>query len=367
MLSRKERALLAGAALLLLSPGARADVSFLGNARAIAMGGAGLAVVDRSGRTTPDNPAALALLNRRVKLAFPSIGVSASGVPLDRAFSRLTSNPDRRDAVSLARDFGRRNSDFGAFADWSIRFGHMDLEAYGVGRVRLLPNNALQSWAQTAGGDVTKLTGSERADLLGAAIYSLPTIGIAERISPAGSPTRTEIGARIKFMHAIYTHYLVNSDNLRNNTAGASAPELNGGSSITKDGFGLDVGFLVHPRDHSGLSGALVVTNLVEPSFVFYGTDTAGAQAKYDLQPRSLSMGTAWEGGKSLFAFDLIDLTRAYGNPQARFGVEYRTRRWAVRAGYASARGFTAGLGYGWFDIAVGARAPLEITQTLRF
>src|SRR5947207_1679505 len=65
-----------------------------------------------------------------------------------------------------------------------------------------------------------------RADLVGAAVCSPPTNGIAERVSPAGSPTRLEAGARIKLMRAIYSHYIVNSANIINNTPAASAPEL---------------------------------------------------------------------------------------------------------------------------------------------
>ena len=55
---------------LTLTTSAMADVVVGGNARSIGMGGAGIAIVDRSGRTTGINPAALALLNRRVKAGF---------------------------------------------------------------------------------------------------------------------------------------------------------------------------------------------------------------------------------------------------------------------------------------------------------
>ena len=68
-----------------------------------------------------------------------------------------------------------------------------------------------------------------------------------------------------------------------------------------------------------------------------------------------------------IFAFDVVDVTRAYGNPHARFGTDYTTRKISLRSGYSSARGFTVGVQYGFFDIAIGARAPLSISQTLRF
>jgi hypothetical protein len=331
------------------------------------MGGAGIAVVDRSERNTLVNPAALALYNRRVKLDFPHVGLHASGVSLRNAYNHLFNNIDKNDAVTLARDFGSRDSDFGANLGIGMRFGHSDVQLTGTGIVRVLPNAALQQWSKTANGDLSLLTGSERADLVGAAIYTIPTASVAERISPAGSPIRVEAGARVKLSRSVYSHYIVTAANIKNNTAAVTAPELGGGTTLTKDGIGVDVGFLAHPREHNGFSGAIVVTNLIEPGFKFTGTDTTGAAVKYDLQPRSITVGTAYEAGRILIVADAVDLTRAYDNAQGRFGMEYRTRKVAFRGGYSSARGFTVGFGWGFIDLAFGARAPLEISQTLRF
>jgi hypothetical protein len=186
-------------------------------------------------------------------------------------------------------------------------------------------------------------------------------------VSPAGSPTRVEIGTRIKLERAVYSHYLVDSANILNNTPAAPAPELNGGTTITKDGVGADLGFLVHPSRYEGLSGALVITNLIDPGFRINGTDATGAATKYDLQPRSVSVGTAWTHNKFVAALDLADLTRSYVSPEARVGAEYETHRLALRAGYSSAVGFTAGFGWGWFQFAFGNRAPLVVSEALRF
>lgn len=357
----------AGALGGLTATAGRADITFGGNARSYAMGGAGIALVDHSERNTLVNPAALALYNRRVKVEFPNIGLRASGLPLDKAYDHIIDKPSANDAVTLARDFGQRESDYGVSLNWGVRFGHMDARATGVAQVKVIPNAALQTWAKNANGDLTQLTGLERADLIGAAIYSLPQIGVAERISPAGSPIRVEGGFRVKLERSIYTHYLVDSNNIRNNTDASTAPELNGGTTLTKDGIGVDLGFLAHPSNHKGFSTALVITNLIEPNFRFTGTDTNGSPIKYDLQPRSVSVGSAWEGGRVVTAFDLVDLTRAYGNVQARLGAEYTTHGLSLQAGYASARGFTAGFGFGFLSLAFGAKAPLEITQTMRF
>jgi hypothetical protein len=354
-------------ATLAAAPAFAQDITFGGNARAQAMGGAGIAIVDRSESTTPVNPAALAFANRRVRYIFPNIGLHAHGIPLRAAWDHLFGNPDKNDATSLAKDFGGKDSDFGVSVGAGYRFGHLDARVWGLGVVRVQPNEALKTWAHTANGDISLLNGAERADLVGAGIYSLPTVGIAERISPHGSPTRIEAGVRVKLQRAVYSHYIVTSSNIANNTAAAPAPELNGGTTLTKDGVGLDFGLLAHPRNHAGLSGALVVTNLIEPAFKFFGTDANGNAVKYDLQPRSVSIGGAYEHGKALVAFDAVDLTRAYSNVQGRLGVEYSTRKVSLRAGYSTATGLTAGFGWGFLQLAFGNRAPLTVAETLRF
>src|SRR5689334_24878021 len=114
---------------------AAADVIFGSNARSTAMGGAGLAIVDRSGYNTLVNPAGLALYNRRVKLAFPNVGIHVSGVSLSAAASHLFGNPDKNDAVSLAKDFGSHQTDFGVSLGESLRLGHMDAALTGIASV----------------------------------------------------------------------------------------------------------------------------------------------------------------------------------------------------------------------------------------
>lgn len=362
-------ALAAGLTLpLVLASSARAiDITFGGNARWFAMGGAGLALVDKTEHTTLVNPAAIALYNRRVIVPWPNISFRASGVPLDKAYDHLLVHPSENDAVGLARDFGSKDSNFGASLGWGVRLGHLEVQAEGVAQVHVIPNAALQTWSKTANGNTALLTGNERADMLGAAIYSLPQIGWAERVSPAGSPIRMEAGVRVKLMRAIYSHYIVNSQNIATNTAATPAPELNGGTSLTKDGIGADLGFLIHPRSRQGFSGALVVTNLIEPNFRFNGTGAGGTPVKYDLQPRSVSIGSAYYSGRLTAVADAVDLSRAYGNVQGRIGAEYETRRIAFRAGYTSARGFTFGFGWGFVQLAFGERAPLTVSEFLRF
>ena len=120
---------------------------------------------------------------------------------------------------------------------------------------------------------------------------------------------------------------------------------------------------LCNPRNPRPISEP----GLIDPRFRFNGTDELGNPKTYDLQPRSISLGSAYEKQRMLLALDAVDLTSAYGPAQARFGIEYRTRGIALRGGYSSARGFIVGFGWGFLDLAYGVRAPLEITHQLRF
>jgi hypothetical protein len=354
------------AACLSLSQIALADVTFGGNSRAFGMGGAGIAVLDMSGRTSAINPAAVGLLNRRSILEFPHLGFRTSGIPFGKAFDHATGKSNASDLATFARDFGGRESSVGFGAGWGIRMGHMDLRTEGIGTIRVQPNDQFQAWAK-AGGDITNVTPGMRADLLGAAIYTLPTIGFAERISPPGSDVRVTAGARVKLSRALYSHYFVDAASVAANGNAIEAPELNGKSHLEKTGIGVDLGLLIHSDHHYGWSGAAVVTNLVEPNFRFDGTDRNGNPFTYDMQPRTVSVGTAWRGNRVVAAIDGVDLGQAYGARQGRMGIEYGSKGWAIRGGYSTERGFTIGLGLKFLDIAIGARQPLGISQVLRF
>jgi hypothetical protein len=170
-------------------------------------------------------------------------------------------------------------------------------------------------------------------------------------------------------MRAVYSHYVVTGTNVINDTDALRAPEMNGKDTLRRSGLGIDLGVLVRPHDRpDGLSAALVATNLIKPSLVFHGTDRNGAPFRYDLQPTSVSAGTAFRTGNALVAFDLVDIGSAYGDVEARLGGEIRAGRFALRAGYASGGGgLTYGVGIGSFDLAFGAHTPVAVTRSLNF
>src|SRR5688500_16750217 len=134
--------------LVAFASSASADLVFFGSARANAMGGAGLALVDRRGRNITLNPASLAILNRRVRLGFPGLGIRASGAAsLEKAVKYILRPPDEDEVSELAREFASETSEVGGHLEWGIRFGHIEVRADGVGTGRLIPNAQLRQWA----------------------------------------------------------------------------------------------------------------------------------------------------------------------------------------------------------------------------
>ncbi len=72
--------------------------------------------------------------------------------------------------------------------------------------------------------------------------------------------------------------------------------------------------------------------------------------------------------GTATFAVDLVDVASAAGKAELRFGAEQKIgRKIALRGGYSTAGGWTAGIGLFGFSIAYSDRQPLEVVQTLRF
>lgn len=331
--------MLAGLAAAVAASPARADVTLGGEARSAAMGGAGLALVGNGAARL--NPAALALGGRQSVTA-PYIGLrTEGGIGLGQVRSRLSSGSLNADAAgSLARDFGKRDGALELSAGIGLPLSPFEVSATGVARVRLLPNAALRAWSE-AGGDTNAVPNDARGDVFGAAVYSLPSVGFARRVGGAtGGGREAAVGIRVKSLRALYTHYVVNADTLRANGDAPAAPEIGPNrDSLKKSGLGVDVGLLARPRDGGdGFSAALLITNLIAPNLSFEGTDAAGAPKRYDLQPRSVSLGSALRRGNSLVALDLVDVTGAYSSAQVRLGAEVKSGAFALRSVSLGAR-----------------------------
>lgn len=366
----------ASSALLTALPASANDITFGGDARAFAMGGAGVASLAGSSDQSlgsRSNPAALAFAQGKMRFHFPNIGARADGaISLSKALGYLASNGSGADATTLARDFASRDSVFGINASAGLRVGPLEILGTGVGKGYLLPNDALKAWG-TAGG-VGNVPTNARADVVAAGVYSLPQIGVASLLpnQKADRAFNVAVGARLKYMNAVYAHYFADSSVLNSGSDAFKAPEMNGRDTLTKKGFGADLGVVLESRKLKGLSGGLVVANLIKPNFQFTGqfgpnANGGGGSRVYNLLATTASAGVGYQQAGTTLVADLVDITSAAGTAQFRAGVEQRIGPLALRAGYNSANGYTYGIGLLGFDIALGNRQPLEVVKTLRF
>lgn len=368
--------LVAGALTLGALPAVANDLTFGGDARAFAMGGAGIASLagnSVSGMGTRNNPASLAFAKGLMRFHFPSLGARADGaISLDKAANYLLTNGSGADASDLARRFASEDSSFGLNGSLGLRIGPVEILASGVGQGYVLPNASLQTWGKNGGtGGVPS---DARADVLATAVYSLPQIGFATQLKPAsgGENFTVAVGARVKYMTAVYAHYYGEKTTLDSGSDAFLAPEMNGKNTLNKQGVGADLGIMLESKKLLGLSGGLVVANAVKPDFTFTGQFGANASGgggtrTYNLLATTATAGVGFQKGGMTAVADWVDITGSVGKAELRAGVEQRLGPVALRAGYNSANGYTYGLGIGGFDIALGNRQPLEIVRTLKF
>jgi hypothetical protein len=365
------RYFLAAVALALASAGsARAQfgsVTIGGDARAFAMGGAGVATLGGPNRS---NPASLAFDKGLIKFYPPSIGLRTGGA-LDRAGRALdylasqSSGGDTNTIEKLARDYARSDSNLGLNGSIGLRFGHIEVQASSVALARLQPSDSLRQWASSGG----PLPDDLRADVLAAGIYSLPQIGAAVTLPDKNTERRynVAVGGRLKYLNAVYTHQVLTSQN--EEFKAENAVEMQGKDTLTKKGVGADIGVMFESRDQTigRLSAGVVINNFLKPGLTIDGTDRFGNPVRYDLLARTISAGAGFQKGGLTAAADLVDITGAVGSAQLRAGAEQRFGPIAVRGGYSSGTGFTYGFGIFGVDVAFGRRQPLELVKNIRF
>ena len=348
-----------------------------GDARAFAMGGAGVALTQQRGTGGRTNPASLAYENKDVLPTFPSVSVRSNGpANVNVASTYLLNGTKASDATSIARQYGSSDSTFGVNGYAALRVGRFEISGAGVGVGHLYPNAALQNWVKNGNNILNNLDPTSRADFYAAGYYNLPAVAFAGTLPAKRTTTAIYgVGLRVKAMTGLYSHRIVDYNGLVGTTNGTLAPEMNGKNQLRKSGTGADLGFLVRPRSGAGFSGGLVLANIVHPSFVFESKDVAGnTVSRFDIVKASTSAGVGYQTGKGFTAAaDLVnigdkkvnDLT---GGQQFRFGVEqvlFHTI--AVRGGYNQVSGVTYGGSLFGLDFAFGKKVPLEVVKTINF
>lgn len=391
------RALLPVAALALACSAAIAedyDYTFGADARAFAMGGAGLATTrNQTSNESRFNPASLAFTPKGFALYSPSFSFRTDGaISTTKAYSYLFSGAEIGETTDLIRRFGEEDSVFGINSNIGFRLGSFELMVQGVAKSRLLPNASLANWAK-AGANLNNVPSDAQADVLAAGYLTLPSIAYAIKL-PSRSRSEdatadgadgansndkgydTAVGLRVRVLQTYYTRYFLNQTVIRGNIDPLRAPELGGRDYLKETGVAADVGFLFRPRAGKGVSAALVVNNLVKPNSKFRAINTGlqqyqgrvGNNEEYNLLQTTVSGGAALETGGLTIAADLMDITSATRPVDLRFGAEQQIgKSIALRGGYSSNTGITGGFGLFGFNFAFGERLPLEVNKSIRF
>jgi hypothetical protein len=322
--------------LLALCGVARADdITLGGDARAFAMGGAGVATNASGGGATRNNVASLAFDRGNVRVYTPNLGIRQKGaVKQSNGLDYLLGLGSLGQAAKLVQEFGSTDSTFALNASAGVRVGHLEILTNGVGTGRVRRSG----------------TGAE-VQIDGA--YALPSIGFASVIPGQKGRMKLAVGGRIKYANVVYSRLLVDSSG-----NATPAPEMNGRETDTRQGVAADLGLMWKEDGDGPLSLGIAVSNLIKPRG---GNPAAGTLVT------TASLGAGYVTKDATFAVDVVDITAIAGKAQVRTGAEVLFGPLPVRAGYSSATGFTYGTRLLGLDLAFSKRAPLEIGRTIRF
>ncbi|MDW8106336.1 MAG: conjugal transfer protein TraF [Armatimonadota bacterium] len=345
-----------------------ADLSFGGSPSA-GMGGAGLAMVRRPTSQSLQNPALIAYV-KGFRFSAGNIDITTRGASLNRLLDDLElrqgSIADLATAAGIIRRFAREDTRLLITGDFGFIANGVGISVGAIVDARLLPNASLQNWARTS-GNVNAIPLDGRGAIIAVSVVSLPDITVGTRLpSPQGE---LAVGARLRNIKLYYTHYFADRAQLQAGGSATRAPELRGRDFLEKTGTSVDLGFLWRPAGEQPYTIALVVENFVEPNIRFQATDRNGNLFNFKPLKRTYHLGffADLKTGTQV-ALDFIDIGNNTGHSELRLGVEQRIGRgFALRGGYASRTGWTAGLGIGGFNIAYSDTLPVVVSRTLNF
>ncbi|MCX7993491.1 MAG: conjugal transfer protein TraF [Fimbriimonadales bacterium] len=345
-----------------------ADISFGGSPSA-GMGGAGLAVVRRPTAQSFQNPAVIAYV-QGFRLGAGNIDTTSQGASLSNLIDDLEfrqgSAADIATAAGLLRKYAREDTRLLVTGDFGLIVSGFSVSVGGILDARLLPNTPLQNWARTD-GNINNIPANSRADVIAIGVVSLPDVTTGFKLpSEQGD---LAVGVRLRNLKFYYTHYSANQAQLQAGQNATRAPELQGRDYLERSATGVDLGFLWRPTGDKTYTLALVVENFVEPNIRFQATDRNGTLFNFKPLKRTYNAGLAVElETGSLVALDFIDIGNSAGKGEIRLGYEQRIGRGlALRGGYASKTGWTAGLGIGGFNLAYSDTLPVVVSRTLNF
>ena len=310
------------------------DLTIGGDARAFAMGGAGIATGGSLDGATRNNVASLAFDKGNVRVYAPNLGVRAQGaVRQQRGLDYLLGLGSLGQAAKLVRDYGNRDSTFAINASAGVRIGHLEVLTNAVGT------------------GTTRARGTD-TDVTVDGVYNFPSVGFASVLPGQKGEFLLAVGGRVKYANVVHSRLIVQA-----NGTVTPAPEMNGRETETRQGIAGDLGLMLKQRDGGPLSLGLAVTNAIKPKAPVGGATFL----------TTASLGAGYVTKNATFAVDLVDLTQTAGATQLRAGAEVRAILLPLRAGYSSQTGFTYGTRLFGVDLAFSRRQPLEIGSSIRF
>lgn len=332
-----------------------ADLDFGQSARASAMGGAGLAVLDQPSATSSINPAALALVSRRTRFIFPSVGIRTQGTSVKKLVDNWDDITDSSltSAISLAREFGSKPTFLSLEAHSGIEASAISVDAGVEALGGVFPNAAFATWVTN--GTIPATPSDAKAQIAGSYLTLLPSFASGWKI-PQVAGGKFYVGSRMRLIHSI--HY---TQNLQLEVpAGSALANIVADGALTRtedNGFAMDLGM------------AYKLDGTHETTYGFACNNLVHNKLSGVAQERLLSVGVSTRPiSRVLVAADVVNIWKAFDEPtRLRVGAELQVaKRLALRAGY-SGDAFTYGIGAFGYNFAFSEKAPFTISQTLAF
>ncbi len=374
-----KRAIISFALLAVAISATQAEVNFGSNARSVAMGGAGLALVGDPIVSGAINPAAYAIKASKFRYMLPSFDYKFDGTSLSK-LTDISNSVDNSSSssIELARELGKRNTLIELSGTTGFSLGRVVVMFDGQANADIMPSAGFKQWAadpnavdwsgyvdsETGAPDLAAIQSNFYSDVTGQIVSSLPSIGYGWKVK---GHKGVNLGVRVKAMRSSVRRQRITVSNAVNNgtlenpdvSLTLDAFTLEGVNELVQDtGIGMDFGLIYQtPDPNLQLTTAVIVNNLLEPSLDAVRVD------------RMLSFGaTATLKNSVIVAADLVNINQAYDkNMQLRLGAEIRPFKWlAFRAGYGDGTP-TLGIGLKGYDFAFSKDQPLTLGRLWKF
>lgn len=357
----------ASAVLVSLGGAALAQDLTLGYSKVSGMAGAGLALRHEGTGAYPRNPAGLAYM-QSFRLTNLDLGYVLDGIRLSEVgdflstFDRGGLDPDK--LGQFAKSFGDDQTNFGLNARMGAGANGVNVGFEGTALVRSSPNAALRQWVDS-GADVNNPEPGMRLDGHG---YGYTSINVGYgRPVPTKDGSNMAVGVQGRIVRSYYSHHFADQNQILNGGS-TRASEMGADDVLSKNGFGLDLGWYMETTGDRKLELAAVLTNVIKPNVAFTGTEPDSLlPTEVDPFERSINLGAGYtfERGQ-IAAADIVGIgTR---NADIRMGFDYPfSKQFGVRAGYSGRGKFTAGFTAFGVSLSFGTTNQFQAGTFFRF